>query len=506
MQIWRTKEWLEEHYCNKKLSWIEIGKIVNRSATAVRLAAREFGISSRSISDIRLSIHNNITKEILEDLYLAKNMSTKEIANELSVSPSIIYNRLKHFNIQTRTNVEGNLVRTNNKGEIPRSTWATKDWLINAYSTMSIAEIAAVTGWSHTKIIDAMDELAVPRRSSSDAMLLKSPIISQRMKNAWKDGDYRGKMAKIFATRPKVSHIQEVLYNILDDLGIVYYREHNDKLDDNECLIGDRAYDCVIPRNGKPTLLIECQGNYYHSRRGASKRDLIKYSDTNTKFPGQYEVKQLWEHEFYCESRVSDKIKYWLGLYSNFDFDMCNVMIQKINRAQAKQFFEKYHYLGGIGCRGSLMYGAFLNQKLIAAIVFSSLVRQNITIDNYQCGEIREISRLCIHPQYHKKNFASWFTAKCLKKLPKQYKLIIAYSDTTYNHCGTIYKACGFSQDKIITSDYWYCDEDGRRIHKKTLYNHAVSSQMTESEFAEKFGFIKVFGSHKYRYVKQLVS
>lgn len=49
----------------------------------------------------------------------------------------------------------------------------------------------------------------------------------------------------------------------------------------------------------------------------------------------------------------------------------------------------------------------------------------------------------------------------------------LSYADTTFNHIGTIYKACGFKQDRIVKPDYWYAKEDGWVMHKKTLYNQA---------------------------------
>ena len=501
MQFWRTKEWLNEHYNKQQLSWPQIAAIVGRTANAVRFAAASFGIQSRSMRDVRLMVHKEITKDILKQLYEMDGLSISDIARKMFVSPSIIQARLKLFELNVRTNLEGQIAKTNYKGKIPRIIWADKDWLTTAYENMSIAEIASTTGWSCCRISEIMDSLCVKRRDSSSAALMKSVEISDRVKHNWQTLEFQNKMAKVFAARPKVSGIQEILYSTLSDLGVVYYREHNDKSDDPECQIDRYLFDCVIPRAGKPTLLIECQGDYYHNRRGAQERDRQKYIDIITKFPGQYEIKQIWEHEFYCESRVSNQLRYWLGLDEIANFDFNDVVVAAIERTQAKQFFGQYHYLGGIGHRGTIIYGAMIGDKLIAAAAFSPLIRQNIPTNGYSYNAVREISRSCIHPQYHKKNFASWFITKCLKLLPPQFKMIVAYSDATYNHTGTIYKACGFKQDKVVSPDYWYNDDSGNKIHKKTLYNHAVSSKMIESEFANKFGYSKVYGSHKYRFV-----
>lgn len=50
-------------------------------------------------------------------------------------------------------------------------------------------------------------------------------------------------------------------------------------------------------------------------------------------------------------------------------------------------------------------------------------------------------------------------------------------------------------------ADYWYAKEDGWVMHKRTLYGQAVNMKITEKEFAEKFGYTKVWGKEKLRYI-----
>lgn len=42
-------------------------------------------------------------------------------------------------------------------------------------------------------------------------------------------------------------------------------------------------------------------------------------------------------------------------------------------------------------------------------------------------------------------------------------------------------------------------------MHKKTLYNRAVRLGCKESEYAEKFGYVKKWGGVKYCYVKKMI-
>ena len=80
-------------------------------------------------------------------------------------------------------------------------------------------------------------------------------------------------------------------------------------------------------------------------------------------------------------------------------------------------------------------------------------------------------------------------------------KKIITYADTTLEHTGTIYKASNFQFDKSCPPDYAYVNKEGYVMKKKTLYNLAGHMHITEAEYAAKFGYEKVFGSEKLRFV-----
>jgi hypothetical protein len=129
----------------------------------------------------------------------------------------------------------------------------------------------------------------------------------------------------------------------------------------------------------------------------------------------------------------------------------------------------------------------------ITSIMFSNIPEDKETT--------RELSRFCIKPKFQKKNFGSWFISRAIKMLDSKYSKIISYCDTTFNHTGALYKSLNFELDSIIKPDYWYASDDGWIMHKKTLYNHAVKMQMTESEFAEKHNYMKIHGKEKLKFV-----
>jgi hypothetical protein len=346
------------------------------------------------------------------------------------------------------------------------------------------------------------------RLATIDAM--NSPEVRARIsavsKRNWKNSEYRTKALTMMANLPKVSNLAETFYSILDDLGVKYYREYNDREDDIECRIGPYSVDCVIPRDGRPALVVEINGDWVHSQQRRIDADIRKASYITNNFPNQYELKVLWEHEFHCRDKVVETLKYWLGTETELvDYDFGDLQIRTAPASDCKLLLSKYHYIPNAGRgRGGLVLGAYLNDDIIAVCVFSPPVRQNVRTNGYKISEIRELSRLCIHPKYRKKNMLSWFIKRCLKMLNKKIKLIIAYSDTTYNHTGAIYKACNFILDREVPPDYWYISNDGWVMHKKTLYNQAVNLHLTERQFAEKYNYRKVWGNKKLRFSYKL--
>lgn len=127
--------------------------------------------------------------------------------------------------------------------------------------------------------------------------------------NMWQDPLYREKHAIGRLNCPKVSLIQLALYQILDELGIKHFREYLDKATDPECLMGPWTFDCVIPKD--ITILIEVQGDYWHSLPESVIRDTRKAEYVKS-LGNQYRLEYIWEHEFDDLEAVKSRIKSWL--------------------------------------------------------------------------------------------------------------------------------------------------------------------------------------------------
>lgn len=339
----------------------------------------------------------------------------------------------------------------------------------------------------------------VQRKSEEDYKSMQSTIIKQK----WQDPKYRKavldnniykfgnaskeNMAKLRCQQPRISSIQNLLYTLLDDLKVDYIKESD------KTRLGHYVFDCLVPiKNGKK-LLIEVQGDYWHIQDNVKRSDRAKFTYIERYFP-EYEIMYIWEHEFRTKEKALNRLKAKLDMNINIEtFSFDDIDIKDVTKDDLKSFLNAYHYIGK--GRGGKTFGAYLNDKLVACVVFSPPLRQNLS---HLFGDFVELSRFCIHPSYQKKNFASWLISRTIKQIKKN---IVAYSDTTVGHYGTIYKASNFKLLHEVEPDYWYTDKEGFVMHKKTLYGLATRTKMTESEYSSLFGYVKKYGGKKFCYI-----
>ena len=321
------------------------------------------------------------------------------------------------------------------------------------------------------------------------------------------DSKYRDKMAIVRLNQPKTSHQQKILYSLLNDLNIEFS-------DDSSILskIGYYTFDCRIdPQpniNIKKSILIEVQGDYWHNRPNTIAKDKSKSTYLKTYF-SEYDLKYLWEHEFDNKDRVINLIRYWVGLPipNKIEFSFKDVVMKVVNSQEAEYFIAKYHYAGRIG-RSGINLGFYLGDELIAVIIFCYPMRSETAVKQGCCyREILELTRLAIHPQYQVKNLASFIIGLSIRHIRdnnSQVKKLVSFSDLTYNHSGMIYRASNWRFDGEVNPGYWYADDNGYICHKKTLWDKAKKMSMTESEYCEKYKYVKIHGDKKFRYVFDL--
>lgn len=323
----------------------------------------------------------------------------------------------------------------------------------------------------------------------------------------WSNPDNKQKhLKKIFAAfaERRDSGLERVVQKLLDTDNIEYERHFT---------LGNYEFDLFIPSHN---LLIECQGEYWHSINKNKGRDAAKFTYINEYFP-QYRILYLYEHEFSNPNIILNKINNTvtnrLNEVEQVKFEFSDLKIQSLDPkiklehsyySAPEEFLQAYHY-ACYGRSAKQIYGAFLGEKLIAVCKFASVVRKEVaTSMEMKTSQVLELDRFCIHPAYQKKNFASWMISRCSKLVFEEHSKVsclVSFADSTHGHSGVIYKASNWTEIGKTKPSYHYANNDGFVIHKKTLWDKASKLRKTEAEYAAEHGYIKVKGKEKTKFI-----
>lgn len=340
-----------------------------------------------------------------------------------------------------------------------------------------------------------------PQRSLISQQMWQRPGFKQKMSEImlkkWQEDEYRRKIAS--SSQPRYSKIHRTLSELLSDMGVPHT---------NEFTLGPWTFDVMIERPGRRRLLIEVNGNWIHSQQAKKLADQQKFTYFERYLINDYELKYLWEHEFYTMDRIRNVVNSWLGREcGRIKFDIEKTTIKPASAEDCDTFLGKYHYLSKIGRSGICLAG-YVDDVMTSVAVFTAVLRKEMaTSEGLKCQEVLELSRFCIHPSYQVKNYASWLLSRFCKIVADtrtDIKVLLAFSDETHNHYGTIYKACNWTYVRQVDPDYWYSDKDGWVMHKKTLWNRASNLKISEREYADKYGFVRVYGKKKHKFLVRL--
>ena len=101
-----NKDILENLYTVKRMSVKEIGTLCEIHVYHVQKLMASYGIESRIEGrKWRSKVLSIINKEVLEDLYINKELSTHEIGKIINISPGTVHWALLQYNIQPRERV-----------------------------------------------------------------------------------------------------------------------------------------------------------------------------------------------------------------------------------------------------------------------------------------------------------------------------------------------------------------------------------------------------------------
>lgn len=294
---------------------------------------------------------------------------------------------------------------------------------------------------------------------------------------------------KISDTKPEL-RVEKILCN----LNIKYQKQ---------CPIGPYVFDfCLLDHN----ILIEVQGEYWHSRPNNIRNDLAKFNFVHKYYP-KFKIHYIKEID-------TKKSKQLYKLFNDLtgaklkvrDFNFKDLDFKSVDSIEALQFLETFHYLPRFRKTIKATYGVFLEDKLIALTVFG-LPSYNTVSKHYNLlgRQVLELSRFVINPNYQKKNLASWALSRSVKAVKNDFDeiyLLVTFADPHFGHEGVIYKAANWQIDGESRPGYYYQDSNGYIIHKKTLWDHAQKLRKTEKEYAIDNGYIKITSEPKKKFIK----
>ncbi len=178
--------------------------------------------------------------------------------------------------------------------EIIMGLWRDEDYRSAVVDSLAKCE-DSFTNWDQVK--RSKHSKALWQRDSFRRKLLKflqSDEQRQLMIELWADDNYRARMAQTAFFKPQPSKLQRRLIPIFDRHNISWVEEH---------LIRFYHFDYFLPNL---SVLIEVQGNYWHSKPEAIARDKRKrtFVANNTSL----RLVEVWEDEFSDLEKLDAKI------------------------------------------------------------------------------------------------------------------------------------------------------------------------------------------------------
>jgi len=153
--------------------------------------------------------------------------------------------------------------------------------------------------------------------------------------------------------------------------------------------------------------------------------------------------------------------------------------VEVITKSECAPILESYHYLTGIsrGFKSGVNYGLIHNKKVVGVCIFTGfpvpeLVKGCFGLNRDEQYGMFELSRLCLEPSHQEieHNLASWFVARCIKRLrgSQSVRAILSYADSQY-HEGVVYRALGFDYYGMTSAkkDFYIKTDNGFVKHSR---------------------------------------
>jgi hypothetical protein len=283
---------------------------------------------------------------------------------------------------------------------------------------------------------------------------------------------------------PKCSHVvskgEQEVADFVESLGVHVEQS-------NRTLITPYELDIIIPTHN---IAIEYCGLYWHSEQQGKDRNYHK-NKQQACANNNVQLLTIYEDEWFnTEQQVKNKIKHLVGLSDGPRVYARNCVVGELTKQQSVDFLNDNHIQGS--GPGSIRYGLFFNQKLVACMTFSKKTNNEWYLTRYATSSncIGGFSKLLKHFQRHQK-----------------WSRLVSFADLRWSD-GKLYSTTGWELDSTIPADYYYSPDGCTRSHKFNYRRKNLSKlldvfdpDMSEWENCKANGILRIWDCGKLRFV-----
>lgn len=183
--------------------------------------------------------------------------------------------------------------------------------------------------------------------------------------------------------------------------------------------------------------------------------------------------------------------------------------VREIGFKDAKRMVVWGHYTGSL-TKGRHCFGLFRKGHMVGVAVYGQPSGRGVAASMWEGGNEKntlELLRLFVMDGTGK-NVETWFMARCHKMLPREVRLLVAYSAPGVGHFGGCYQAGNwlFLGQSKSGQNYYYTNAAGEYVNKRIPWQYGPRNGLpyTEKESAELLGLKRVNEPRKMVYVLPL--
>lgn len=264
--------------------------------------------------------------------------------------------------------------------------------------------------------------------------------------------------------------------------------------------VGPYHFDFGLPEH---KVLIEIQGEYWHSLQNSIANDLAKEAYVRSQHP-DFRIIYISELEAMKRGAVEKLISAELNVkIEMIDINLDCVTVAPVDSKIATDFIAKRHYLPRFRKSTRYVHGIFHYGELLGILLYASPSYHTIAgRHKIMPKHVVELSRMVVRNDCHVKNLISRAMSLSIKLLKNEdLTLVVSYADPHFGHDGSVYLACNWVKDGQTPASYYYADPAGNIVHKKTIWDHSSKMGIKEADYAERNWLRRVDTAPKNRFL-----